>query len=180
MAPPYGILRGISREAPILIAGPTASGKSALAVEVAERHDARIINADALQVYRDWRILTARPDAGDEARVPHALYGHVAGDQPYSVGTWLREVAPLLDGPQPVIVGGTGLYFTALTEGLADIPATPDAVRATADARLRAEGHGRLLAELDAAAAKAERDRLAAIASATTARLAPAIAFSQA
>lgn len=150
MASLHGILRGISREAPILIAGPTASGKSALAMAVAERHDAQIINADALQVYRDWRILTARPDAGDEERVPHMLYGHVPGDQPYSVGDWLREIAPLLDGPQPVIVGGTGLYFTALTEGLADIPATPDTVRATADARLRAEGHRGLLAELDA------------------------------
>lgn len=144
-----GILRGLSQEAPVLIAGPTASGKSALAMRIAERSGGRIINADALQVYADWRILTARPDAADEARLPHALYGHVPGDTAYSVGQWLREVAPLLAGSQPVIVGGTGLYFSSLTEGLADIPPTPDDIRATADARIAADGAASLLAEVD-------------------------------
>ncbi|MEM9249174.1 MAG: isopentenyl transferase family protein, partial [Pseudomonadota bacterium] len=111
---------------PVLIAGPTASGKSALAMGLARAQGGRIINADALQVFADWRILTARPSAEDEAALPHGLYGHVPGDEAYSVGDWLRDLAPLLeDGPRPIIVGGTGLYFTALTKGLADIPAIP-------------------------------------------------------
>lgn len=137
-------------ERPVLIAGPTASGKSALAMEIAAVQDRRIVNADALQVFADWRVLTARPSAQDEAALPHALYGHVPGTSPYSVGRWLREVAPLLDDGPVVIVGGTGLYFTALTEGLAEIPATPDAVRSEAMARIAAEGAPALLAELDA------------------------------
>ncbi|WP_158968509.1 tRNA (adenosine(37)-N6)-dimethylallyltransferase MiaA [Chachezhania sediminis] len=121
-------------DCPVLIAGPTASGKSALALTIAERHGGRIVNADASQVYGCWRVVTARPSAAEEARAPHALYGHVAHDAPYSAGHWLREVAPLLpDGPRPIIVGGTGLYFTALTQGLADIPATPPEIRAEAD-----------------------------------------------
>ena len=140
----------VGEEAPVLIAGPTASGKSALALEIAARHGGRIINADALQVFSDWRILTARPSPEDESLAPHALYGHVPGDAAYSVGHWLRDLTPLLQGgPRPIIVGGTGLYFTALTEGLADIPPTPDAVRAEADRRLAAEGAEALLAELD-------------------------------
>jgi tRNA dimethylallyltransferase len=141
-------LANISREAPVLIAGPTASGKSALAMEIAARDGRVIVNADALQVYDNWRILTARPTAGDEAALPHALYGHVDADQPYSVGHWLREVAPLLSGPV-VIVGGTGLNFNALTRGLAEIPDTPPAIRSEADARMRDEGREALLAELD-------------------------------
>jgi len=125
----------LSEELPILIAGPTASGKSALALEIAERQGGRIINADALQVYDGWRVLTARPSEADEARVPHALYGHVPFVGDYSVGHWLRDVLPLLaDGPRPIILGGTGLNFAALTEGLADIPPTPPAIRAEADA----------------------------------------------
>lgn len=143
----------ISGDRPVLIAGPTASGKSALAMAVAERTGGPVINADALQVYGDWRILTARPTAEDEARVPHRLYGHVAGDEAYSVGRWLREIAPLLEGSPPVIVGGTGLYFTALTEGLADIPATPAAIRAEADRLLAESGLAALLADLDEATA---------------------------
>nr|WP_245875322.1 tRNA (adenosine(37)-N6)-dimethylallyltransferase MiaA [Tabrizicola aquatica] len=143
---------GISREAPVLIAGPTASGKSALAMELAARDGRLIVNADALQVYDNWRILTARPSPADEAALPHALYGHVGRDQPYSVGHWLREVAPLLDRPL-VIVGGTGLNFTALTRGLAEIPEVPPSVRAEADARMAAEGRAALLAELDTATA---------------------------
>ena len=85
-----------SRDAPILIAGPTSSGKSALALQLAARDGRLIVNADALQVYANWRVLTARPSPEDEAALPHALYGHVGRDQPYSVGHWLREVAPLL------------------------------------------------------------------------------------
>ena len=117
----------------MLIAGPTASGKSAMALEIASRFGGRIINADALQVFSNWRILTARPSAAEENLAPHALYGHVPGDQSYSVGHWLRDVTPLLSGPRPILIGGTGLYFTALTEGLADIPETPPEVRAKAN-----------------------------------------------
>lgn len=138
----------ISREAPVLIAGPTASGKSALAMEIAARDGRVVVNADALQVYGNWRILTARPSLADEAALPHALYGHVAPDQPYSVGHWLREVTPLLARPV-VIVGGTGLNFTALTRGLVEIPPTPPEVRAEADAQLATKGRAALLAELD-------------------------------
>lgn len=138
----------ISREAPVLIAGPTASGKSALAMRIAARDGRLIVNADALQVYDNWRILTARPSTLDEAALPHALYGHVGREQPYSVGHWLRELSPLLKQPV-VIVGGTGLNFTALTRGLALIPDIPAAVRAEADARMQAEGRVALLADLD-------------------------------
>ena len=110
------------------------AGKSALAMELGARDGRVVVNADALQVYGCWRVLSARPSLGDEAALPHALYGHVGRDQAYSVGHWLREVQVYLDRPV-VIVGGTGLYFSALTEGLAEIPATPPEVRALADAR---------------------------------------------
>ncbi|MBF9029900.1 tRNA (adenosine(37)-N6)-dimethylallyltransferase MiaA [Rhodobacterales bacterium HKCCE3408] len=133
-ARPLISLDTIPPDRPVLIAGPTASGKSALALAIAEAQGGRIVNADALQVHDAWRVLTARPDAAEEARAPHALYGHVPWGADYSVGHWLREVAPLLDGPRPIIVGGTGLYFRALTEGLAEIPPTPPEIRATADA----------------------------------------------
>lgn len=136
---------------PVLIVGPTASGKSALALEIAARFGGVIVNADAIQVFENWRVLTARPDAEDEARAPHRLYGHVAWDATYSVGHWLREVMPLLDGPErQIIVGGTGLYFTALTTGLADIPATPPDIRARADDIRLHEGHGAMLPDIDA------------------------------
>lgn len=128
----------ISADRPVLIAGPTASGKSALALMVAERFGGAVINADALQVFANWRILSARPCPEEEARAPHHLYGHVAGDAEYSVGHWLRDVAPLLGGARPIIVGGTGLYFTALTEGLAEIPAIPPDIRVRGDALRRA------------------------------------------
>lgn len=137
---------------PLLIAGPTASGKSALALAVARAQGRVVVNADALQVHDSWRILTARPDAADESLAPHALYGHVPREAEYSVGHWLREVAAYLP-MNPVIVGGTGLYFSALTEGLADIPPTPPAIRAEADARLRDGGIAALLSGLDAATA---------------------------
>ena len=120
----------ITPHTPVLIAGPTASGKSALALQIARAQGGVIVNADALQVFDGWRILTARPDDADLAQAAHALYGHVPFDADYSVGHWLRDVAPFLAGPQrPIIVGGTGLNFNALTQGLADIPATPDALR---------------------------------------------------
>ena len=137
----------IPDDKPVLIAGPTASGKSALALEIAERHGGVIVNADASQVYDCWRIITARPSPQEEARAPHLLYGHVPYDATYSTGHWLREVVPLLSaGPRPIIVGGTGLYFAALTEGMADIPPTPPGIRARADAMSLAE----LLAGIDA------------------------------
>ena len=144
------IVDSLDPETPVLIAGPTASGKSALALAIARAQGGRVINADALQVYADWQILTARPTAEEERQVPHALYGHVPGDTPYSVGDWLRDLVPLLSGPRPIIVGGTGLYFTALTEGLAEIPPTPAQTRQRADDRIAAEGPAALLAELDA------------------------------
>ncbi|MBS8228647.1 tRNA (adenosine(37)-N6)-dimethylallyltransferase, partial [Vannielia litorea] len=140
-------LKTLDAERPVLIAGPTASGKSALALEIAARAGGVIVNADALQVFANWRVLTARPSPEEEAATPHALYGHVPGDATYSVGHWLRDVAPLLTGTaRPIITGGTGLYFTALTEGLADIPPIPPEVRSEADALPLAE----LLAALDA------------------------------
>lgn len=140
----------LSPERPVLIAGPTASGKSALALEIAEAQGGVVINADALQVFDGWRVLTARPSDAELARAPHALYGHVAYDGDYSVGHWLREVQPFLsDGPRPIIVGGTGLYFTALTEGLADIPATPPEIRAEADRIAAEDGFEAMLSALD-------------------------------
>ena len=143
-------LTPIPADRPVLIAGPTASGKSALALRIAETQGGVIVNADAIQVFANWRVLTARPSAEEEARAPHRLYGHVPGDAAYSVGHWLREVAPLLRaGPRPIIVGGTGLYFSALTEGVAEIPPLPDGLRAEATARLRRDGLEALLADLD-------------------------------
>lgn len=131
---------------PVLLAGPTASGKSAIALALAERHRGCVVNADALQVYACWRVLTARPGDAELARAPHLLYGHVGCDVRYSVGAWLRDVAAALAearrrGLRPIVVGGTGLYLGALTEGLADIPEVPPEVRARSDALL---GAGRL------------------------------------
>ena len=125
----------VDRDRPVLIAGPTASGKSALALAIAQAKGGVVVNADALQVYDGWRILTARPSDADLAAAPHALYGHVPFDRPWSAGDWLRSVAPLLSGGDcPIITGGTGLFFAALTEGLAEIPATPPEIRARGDA----------------------------------------------
>lgn len=128
------LIAGLSRERPVLIAGPTASGKSALALEIAARQGGVIVNADASQVYDCWRTVTARPSPAEEARAPHQLYGHRSAQDSYSTGHWLREVTPLLSAAaRPIIVGGTGLYFRALTAGLAEIPATPPDVRARGD-----------------------------------------------
>ncbi|MBO9433014.1 tRNA (adenosine(37)-N6)-dimethylallyltransferase MiaA [Ruegeria sp. R13_0] len=139
---------------PVLIAGPTASGKSELALRIAERFGGVIVNADASQVYDCWQVISARPSPDEESRAPHRLYGHVAFDQEYSTGHWLREVTPLLsDSQRPIIVGGTGLYFTALTEGMAEIPPTPPHVRQDADqmdmAQLMAGVDAETLSRLD-------------------------------
>ena len=117
------LILSLNEARPILIAGATASGKSALAIKIAKKLGGVIINADAMQVYEGWKILTARPTKQDQRNVSHLLYGHVDNKEAYSVGDWLRQVTPLLDGNhRPIIVGGTGLYFRALTEGLANIP----------------------------------------------------------
>lgn len=140
---------------PVLIAGPTASGKSALALRLAERDGGVVINADALQVYGCWRVLTARPEVEDCARAPHRLYGHVDGAEAYSVGAWLRDLAPVLAdcrarGLRPIVVGGTGLYLEALTQGLAEIPAVPPEVRRRSQAALDAGRLATLVADLAA------------------------------
>lgn len=125
------VLERISPDQPVLIAGATASGKSGLAMEIAAAQGGVIVNADALQIYGNWRVLTARPSVGDETAFPHRLYGHVAGGDAYSVGDWLRDVEPLIArGDRPIIVGGTGLYFRALCEGLAEIPKVDNDIRA--------------------------------------------------
>lgn len=109
-----------------------------------------VVNADALQVYDCWQLLSARPGPGDLSAAPHALYGHVAYDVAYSAGHWLREVAPFLQqDPAPVIVGGTGLYFMALTEGLAEIPATDPEIRQRANAVLAEDGLEVMITGLD-------------------------------
>jgi tRNA dimethylallyltransferase len=137
----------------VLIAGPTASGKSALALAVAERFGGTIVNADSMQVYRDLRAITARPTKDEEARVPHALYGHVDAAMNYSTGQWLREIEAAVSGIRaqgrlPIVIGGTGLYFTALTKGIAAVPPTPAAIRNEVRGRLASEGVGILHAEL--------------------------------
>ena len=146
----------------VLIAGPTASGKSALALALAEALGGTIINADSMQVYRDLRIVTARPTAQEEARVPHLLYGHVDAAENYSVGRWCVDASAALAaveraGRLPVVVGGTGLYFKALTRGLAAVPPIPPQIRAAVRERLEREGTAALYAELgerDAATAR--------------------------
>jgi tRNA dimethylallyltransferase len=137
----------------VLIAGPTASGKSALALMLAEALGGTIINADAMQVYRDLRVLTARPSPAEEARVPHLLYGHVDAAENYSVGRWCVDASAALPvvergGRLPILTGGTGLYFKALTHGLAAVPPIPAQIRAAVRARLEREGIAALYAEL--------------------------------
>ncbi len=139
----------------ILIAGPTASGKSALALRLAEAVDGEIINADSMQVYRELRIVTARPSPADEAAVPHHLYGVQSTAEPGNAVRWRRAALAAVTGIRaagrvPIVVGGTGLYFMALTEGLAEIPDIDDAVRARLSARLDAEGAASLHRDLTA------------------------------
>lgn len=139
----------------LLIMGPTASGKSALALALAGRIRGEIVNADSMQVYRDFRVLTARPSPEEEARTPHHLYGHVDAADRYSTGRWLRDALAAIAairsrGKTPILVGGTGLYFKALTEGLADIPAADDDTRAALLERAAQEGVATLHAELAA------------------------------
>ncbi len=150
----------------LLIAGPTASGKSALALALATRLGGLVINADSMQVYADLPILSAQPAADERASAPHRLFGHVDGAVAFSVGRWLAEVAVALAqaraaGQIPIVVGGTGLYFKALTGGLSAMPAVPEAVRA----RVRAAADGLAPAALHA--------RLAALDPAAAARLRP-------
>ncbi len=157
---------GSGRRFALLIAGPTASGKSALAVDAARRLGGPVINADSMQVYADLAVLTARPGPADLAAVPHHLFGHVDGADAYSVARWLADAGRAIEaawasGRVPVLAGGTGLYFKALTRGLSAIPPVPAAVRA----RVRAEAEGVPVADLHA--------RLAARDPVTAARLRP-------
>ena len=135
----------------ILIAGPTASGKSALAIRLAERLGGTVINADSMQVYADLRVITARPTPEEEQAAPHRLFGHVDAAVNYSVARWQADAAAALaavrgEGRVPIVTGGTGLYFRALTQGLSDIPQVPEDVRAA----VRAEAEGRAPEELHA------------------------------
>jgi tRNA dimethylallyltransferase len=139
----------------ILIAGPTASGKSRLALRLAERLGATLLNADSMQVYRDLAILTARPKPDEELRAPHLLFGHVDGAINYSVGRYIEDAAAALDrvraeGQVPIFVGGTGLYFEALTQGLSDIPHVPKVLREELRARAKKLTAAELHAELAA------------------------------
>ena len=154
----------MSKPKAILIAGPTASGKSALALALAERIGGAIVNADSMQVYRDLRVLTARPTREDEARVPHFLYGHVDAAESYSVGRWLADAAGALAAAQsagrlPIFVGGTGLYFKALTKGLSAIPPVPREVRE----RVRGEAEGIAAPDLHARLARDDPGTAAAL-----------------
>jgi tRNA dimethylallyltransferase len=139
----------------VLIAGPTASGKSALALSLAQRLGGSVINADSMQVYRDLFILTARPGAAETEGVPHHLYGHVDAGVNFSAGRWVEDAVAAIaevraSGRLPIVVGGTGLYFKALTEGLSDIPAVPEEVRAEVRAEAEALGSADLHALLAA------------------------------
>ena len=150
----------------LLIMGPTASGKSALALALAERIGGEIVNADSMQVYRDFRVLTARPTSEEEARAPHHLYGHVDAATFYSTGRWITDaLAAMRDittrGKTPIVAGGTGLYFKALTQGLADIPAPDPALRERLRGRVADEG------------APALHDQLSRLDPQTAARLEP-------
>jgi len=137
----------------VLMAGPTASGKSALALELAQRIGGAVVNADSMQVYRDLRVLTARPDAAEEARVPHRLYGHVDAATSYSAGHFVMDAASVLEELRaqrrvPIFVGGTGLYFKALVAGLSAVPPIPQTVRESVRGRLERDGVEALHTEL--------------------------------
>ncbi len=142
----------------VLIAGPTASGKSALALALARKSGGVIINADSMQVYRDLCVLTARPSAEEETEVPHRLYGHVDAAVNFSAGSWVSDAAHVLaevraQQRRPIFVGGSGLYFKALTRGLSAVPPIPGEIREAVRARLDRDGVEALHAEL------ARRDR---------------------
>lgn len=144
------LISSLNKTRPILIAGPTGCGKSALAIRIATTLGGLIINADAMQVYAGWRILTARPTKNDEMATSHALYGHINNLETYSVGDWLQQIKPLLDGPErPIIVGGTGLYFKALTEGLAEIPKIPEKIKTEASDFIKTGRLSDMIGELD-------------------------------
>jgi tRNA dimethylallyltransferase len=152
---PAGSVRAEAKA--ILIAGPTASGKSAVALALADRLGGTIINADSMQLYHELRLLTARPSEADEAAAPHRLYGTVSANEAFSVGRWLEAAQAAIaeatgEGSVPILVGGTGLYFKALIEGLAPVPDIPREVRAywrEQAARLNAEALHRELAARD-------------------------------
>jgi len=156
----------VSNISALLIAGPTASGKSALAIRLAEATGGVVVNADSMQVYRDLRVITARPTVEEEAQVPHRLFGHIDGAENYSVGRWVEDAKALIaelqgQGRLPIFTGGTGMYFKALLRGLSDIPAVPEEVRA----KVRAQAEGFSPQELHA--------RLTALDPATAAGLRP-------
>lgn len=137
----------------MLIAGPTASGKSALALELAQKTGGVVINTDSMQVYRDLRVITARPTPAEEAQAPHWLYGHVDAAVNFSAGAWVADAAKMLSEAQsakrlPIFVGGSGLYFKALTRGLSAVPPIPAEVRDSVRARLERDGVEALHAEL--------------------------------
>jgi len=156
----------VSNICALLIAGPTASGKSALAIRLAEATGGVVVNADSMQVYRDLRVITARPTVEEEGQVPHRLFGHIDGAENYSVGRWVEDAKALIaelqgQGRLPIFTGGTGMYFKALLRGLSDIPAVPEEVRA----KVRAQAEGFSPQELHA--------RLTALDPATAAGLRP-------
>ncbi|WP_116653919.1 tRNA (adenosine(37)-N6)-dimethylallyltransferase MiaA [Pelagibacterium sediminicola] len=154
-------MQGAGEKRAVLIAGPTASGKTALAIEMARARGGVIVNTDSMQVYGVLDRLTARPDARELAAAPHCLFGHVDPGQRYSTGAWLTDVRELIQGGElggrtPVFVGGTGLYFDALTKGFAEIPAIPEASIQAAEKLIQgldATGRLALLAERDPQAA---------------------------
>lgn len=122
------------RPVAVLIAGPTASGKTALSIQLAKELDAWVVNADSMQIYKDLHILSARPSPEEESQAPHFLFGHVDSEQPYSVMTWLEDFGAVLsqakkDGRPLVVVGGTGLYFQSALEGISLVPEIPEDVR---------------------------------------------------
>lgn len=161
---------------PILIAGPTASGKSGLALRLAEHVGGVVVNADSMQVYRELRVLTARPGPEEEARAPHALYGFVSGRESYSAGRYAMDVAGALAEAQragrcPIIVGGTGLYFKTLVEGLSPIPGIPQEVRA----HWRAEAAEKGAAHVHAALAARDTDMAQRLAPGDTQRIVRAL-----
>jgi len=147
------VISGTRQANAVLIAGPTASGKSALALALAQSRGGMVINTDSMQVYRDLRVLTARPTEAEEARVAHRLYGHVDAAVNFSVGAWIADAAKALEEARegrhvPIFVGGTGLYFKALTRGLSAIPPIPPEIREGVRARLARDGVEALHAEL--------------------------------